>query len=329
MKPRILITGKISPDLDGTACAYAYRRLLNQQGQNTTEGIFGQPHVEAQYLIERFNITDINYSPTEPFDKFILVDSSALKGLPEVIRAEDVIEVIDHRKVQDAAQTFPNAKIQIEAVGAAATQITEKYQNAKAPIDSNSAILLYGAIYSNTLNLKAKVTTQRDKDALNWLKSQTQIPDNLIHDMFVAKTHDAIKELNTTLKDDFQDFSFGEKHIGITQLEVINLEQLIKDHLEQILSVLEELKQEYNLDSAFLTSVDLEKEFNLFVTDDSEAQTVLEKTFNIKFLNNVAKRDDLVLRKEIVPKLESFFEGIWEPKLVACILDMDKIEHVR
>lgn len=308
MKPKTLVTCKISPDLDGIACAYAYSRLLNQQGRNTTEGIFGQPHVEAQYLIERFNIADVNYSPTEPFDKFILVDSSSLKGLPEIIRPEDVIEVIDHREVQDAAQTFPNAKIQIEAVGAAATQITEKYQDSKTPINPNSAILLYGAIYSNTLNLKAKVTTQRDKDATVWLKSQTQIPDNLVHDIFVAKTRAAAEELSTTLKDDFQDFTFGAKHVGITQLEVVNLEQLVKDHLEQILSILEELKQEYNLDLVFLTSVDLEKEFNLFITIDFEAQSVLEKTLNIKFQKNVAKRGGLILRKEIVPRLEGCFE---------------------
>ena len=41
--------------------------------------------------------------------------------MPVVIRPQDVVEVIDHRLSNNAAELFPKAKIQIEPVGAAAT----------------------------------------------------------------------------------------------------------------------------------------------------------------------------------------------------------------
>ena len=52
---------------------------------------------------------------------------------------------------------------------------------------------------------------------------------------------------------------------------------------------------------AFLTSCDLEKDFNLFVTSDKEMQELLEKIFKVDFKDNVARRDGLILRKEIIP----------------------------
>jgi len=301
MTPRILITPKINPDLDGVACVYAYSYLLNKKSKNTTGGIFGKLHIEAQYIIDRFKITDISYSPADNFDKFILVDMSELAGCPEVVRAKDVIEVIDHREFNKASKSFPNAKIQIEKVGAAATLITERYYDENIKIDRNSAILLYSAIFSNSLNFKAKVTSEKDKKMVKWLEKQAEIPNGLIHDMFLAKTKFSEENLSEVLKGDSKEYVFGNKKIGITQLEIAELENLVRNNLSQILKILNEFKQEKDLSMAFLTSCDLEKDFNLFVTSDKEMQELLEKIFKVDFKDNVARRDGLILRKEIIP----------------------------
>lgn len=300
MNPISLVTAKINPDLDGVASAYAYSRLLQKQQQNATEGIFGHPHVEVQYLIDRFQIDDIAYSPSGHFDSFILVDASDVAGMPQVIRPEDVIEVIDHREFHRAKELFPRAKIQIEKVGAAATQIAERYQNANVSIDRNSAILLYGAIYSNTLHLKASVTTQRDQSAIEWLQKQTQIPQGLIHDMFVAKTEAASRSVENVLQSDWKEFILDSKCIGIAQLEVLQLDDFIRDYLDQILKVLDDLKQKHHLQFAFLTAVDLKQDFNIFVTKDEDAQSLLCKILGVEFKNSVGKRVGLLLRKELV-----------------------------
>lgn len=308
MSNKILITPKINPDLDGFACAYAYSRLLAKQGNSVAEGIFGEPHVEAQYLIDRFHIDDINHSPHGSFESFIFVDASNMSGMADVIRTKDVIEVIDHREVHIANELFPNAKIQIEKVGAAATQIVERYQVAGVQIDEKSAILLYCAIYSNTLNLKATISTQRDQKAIDWLQEQIQIPNGLIHDMFIAKTEATKEHLEKVLRSDYKEFLFNSKRIGIVQIEVIQLNTLVQNYLDQILVVLDDLKKKHDLEFIFLMSVDLEQNFNLFVTDDATVQSLLGSMFKIKFKKSIGKKAGMLLRKQIVPSLLSHLE---------------------
>jgi len=308
MSNKILVTSKINPDLDGFACAYAYSRLLAKQGKSVTDGIFGKPHVEAQYLIDRFYIDDIVYNPSKAFASFVLVDVSNMSGVADVIRTKDVIEVIDHREVHIADELFPNAKIQIEKVGAAATQIVERYQGTDIQIDEKSAILLYSAIYSNTLNLKATISTQRDKRAIDWLQKQIQIPNGLIHDMFIAKTEAVKGHFEKVLYSDYKEFLFNSRRIGIVQLEVIQLNTLVKNYLDQILAVLDDLKKKHNLEFLFLTAVDLEQGFNLFVTNDTSTQSLLSRIFKIQFKKNIGKKEGMLLRKQITSSLLSHLE---------------------
>ena len=198
MSTSILITAKINPDLDGVACAYAYSHFLRMQGKNVTGGVFGQMHAEAAYLIDRFGIEDVVHDPAGPFHSFILVDASDMAGMPSAIRQEDVMEIIDHREVHRADELFPNAKIHIERVGSAATLIAEKYRSSEYSIDPHSGILLFGAIYSNTLNFQASITTERDKAAADWLRTQVAVPTSLVDEMFAFLVFQDINEIPHT-----------------------------------------------------------------------------------------------------------------------------------
>ncbi len=304
----ILITAKINPDLDGVACAYAYSRLLRTRGENAVGGIFGQMHVEAKYLVDRFNIQDVVYDPKDSFHKFILVDASDMAGMPSPIRTEDVIEVIDHREEHRAHELFPNAKIQIEQVGSAATLIVEKYQSLKCSIDFSSAVLLFGAIHSNTLNFQASIATNRDREAVDWLRSQAEIPASLIEDMFAMKTQLISEHLANAIRIDAKQFAIGKKKIGIAQLEVLYLQKLADSRLSDILIELKNMKDQYRLDATMLTAVDLREGFNLFITQDGELQSAITNALDIGFVGNIAKRKGFLLRKQLVPKLKSLSE---------------------
>lgn len=301
---KILVTPKINPDLDGLACAYAYAKLLKAKGQKVTEGIFGQSYLEAQYLIDRFKITDLRFEKDLPgkLDKFIIVDASSLEGMPSIIRAEDVVEVIDHRFTPEAEKVFPNAKVQIEAVGAAATLIAERYISTKIKPERDATILLYGAIFSNTLNFQAKVACQRDAVAILWLKNQAEIPDNLVDDMFQAKTRAIKNRLAEVLISDFKTYQFGKKKIGIAQLEALDTAKIIKDQEDKLTGTLSNLKNEHGLDYIFLTAVDLKKGVNCFFVLDGKTRNLLERILGTEFKGNLGKRPGVILRKEILPK---------------------------
>lgn len=299
----LLITSYTGPDLDGFASAFAYAEFLNDQGKNASFGFAEPPHKEAQFLLDKYNIPFqfANIDPTN-FGEIILVDASDVIGIDPRIKIENVTEIIDHRKVNDA-NVFKNAKIQIEFVGSVATLIAEKFINSKLPITKNSALLLYGAIISNTLNFQAHVTTDRDKNAAQWLAEQFSPEPNFVHEMFADKSDINPENLKASIEEDFAHFDLGKK-IGVGQLEVINAEAIVKNLSVAIINELDKIKADQGLDMIFMSVIDLEKNRNFFIAKDREAQELLQNTLNVNFENNIAVRDGLIMRKEIIPLIK-------------------------
>ncbi|MFA5889035.1 MAG: DHHA2 domain-containing protein [Candidatus Paceibacterota bacterium] len=298
----VVVTSYTEPDLDGYSCAVAYTEFLNKTGTPAVMRIFGEPHIEATYLVKKFGLK-IEEDKTADLEKIILVDASELRDLDKFVRPENVIEVIDHRKVNDA-ELFTNAKIQIEFVGSAATLIAEKFYKQNINISVSSATLLYGAIVSNTLNFRAKVTTDRDRQMAEWLNQKLGLTQEFIDDMFRAKSDVSGEKLAQRIEADFAWFKFGKHKIGCAQLEIIDVKSLVNSRKAKILQILEDLKAKDGLDMIFMSFIDLGEGFNAFITGDLEMQRVLSEILNIQFKDDLAFRPSLIMRKEIAPLLK-------------------------
>jgi len=304
MKP-ILVTSYVNPDIDGIAGAIAYCEFLQKTGTHAVVGIIGEPHAEAKYVFDRFSFEYPQIIPNaNNFNEVILVDVSSLHDLEEKISAEQVIEIIDHRKVHEADK-FPKAKAQIELVGAAATLVAEKFMQNKIDISKKSATLLYGAIISNTLNFKGGATTDRDKEAAAWLNHVAKLPETFWKELFIAKSDVSGKKLTKRIEGDFAWFVMGDKKVGIAQIEMIGAKKLVDERSDEIILVLEKIKKKMSLDFIFLNTVELVSPKNFFVAPDSETQKLLEKALHVQFIGVVAKRTNLIMRKQIVPLLLS------------------------
>ncbi|MFA5022399.1 MAG: DHHA2 domain-containing protein [Patescibacteria group bacterium] len=303
MKP-ILVTGYTNPDLDGFAGVIAYTEFLNTKKNKAVSKISGQPHTEVKYIMARFDLSyPAKIKNIISYDKIVLVDSSSLNGLDKKLNPKNVIEIIDHRKVNDAP-LFLNAKRQIELVGSAATLIAEKFRKENITPAKRSAILLYAAIISNTLNFQAKVTTKRDRAAARWLNAKLNLSDSLAKDMFKAKSDLCGGKLEKRITNDFAWFNLNNKKVGIAQIEMVGAKELVKQRKKEILQKLNTLKKDLKLDFIFLSIIDLGAGFNLFITPDKNTQDLISPILNLKFKNNEAVRPELIMRKEIVPWLK-------------------------
>jgi inorganic pyrophosphatase/exopolyphosphatase len=234
-----------------------------------------------------------------------LTDASETIGLSEKINPDQVIEIIDHRR-DNAKEEFKNAKAQIELVGACATLITEKFIKEKIKPSRESAILLYLAIVSNTINFKNKITTSRDKNAAKYLKQKYKIDKNLIHQMFLHKSNLSDK----TIEELFEEDRFVNIHAGkrftIFQLEIAEVEKFVSQNKEEIILELEKIKVGEKAVITFLSCIDLEKAENTFVAPDKSTQKFLSKTFGVRFENQIARHKGIIMRKEIVPLVKEF-----------------------
>ncbi len=309
MKP-VLVTCYVNPDLDGFASAVAYAEFLNSQGRPAQVGILGVPHDEVKYVLDRFKlINPKEISSAADFTEVILVDASDLNGLEGRIEPDKVVEIIDHRKVNEA-EKFPNAKAQIEMVGAAATLIAEKFKQADTRISNESAILIYSAIISNTLNFKGSVTTSRDKNIASWLEQFIEVPPEYWKELFTAKSDLTGDKLAKRIQGDFAWFVLGGQKVGIAQLEIIGAAALIRERGKEIITILNKIKAELNLDCIFQNTIDLEKLNNFIVTNDDLAKNILENALGIKFSGTVAIKDQLIMRKQIVPLIKEELENL-------------------
>lgn len=300
----ILITCYVNPDLDGVASAIAYGEFLQKTGKNAVVRIIGEPHDEAKYVLNRFGFAyPQTISNADDFDEVILVDTSNPNGLEGKIAPEKVIEIIDHRKVHDAGE-FPNAKVQIELIGAAATLIAEKFMRNNIAISKESATLVYGAIISNTLNFKSGVTTDRDREAAAWLNKVAGLPEDFWRDLFTAKSDLSGGKLAERIESDFAWFVMGGKKVGVAQIEMIGAKELLDERSGEVVQILDRIKKDMNLDHIFQNTIELENAKNFFVAQDLDTQKLLEKVLSVRFAGVVAERPDLIMRKQIVPLLK-------------------------
>jgi manganese-dependent inorganic pyrophosphatase len=243
----------------------------------------------------------------DSFDEVILVDASDLNGLEGKIAPEKVIEIIDHRKVHEADK-FPKAKAQIELVGAAATLVAEKFMQNNVSLSKESAVLLYGAIISNTLNFKGSVTTDRDRSIALWLNTIAGLPKDFWKDLFRAKSNLSQEKLAERMEGDFAWFFIGGKKIGIAQIEIMGAKKLLDERMGEMVDLLDTMKKQMGLDHVFQNTIELENAKSFFVAKDSDTQKLLERVLGVPFAGMVAERSNAILRKQIVPLLKDELE---------------------
>lgn len=307
MEELLIIATYENPDLDGVASAYAYEEFLNKTGQNSKFILFGTYQDEVEFLINKFSVSlRLNKFDDFKSNKIAIVDASDLRGLSKKINPKKIVEVIDHRKYYNPGD-FPNATFQVEPVGAAATLIAEKFDIGNVDISLNSSLLLYYAIVSNTINFKANVTTEKDIRLSTWLKEKLGKRSNFISEMFDYKTHNLSVDKQSFLDSFSSFFKIGGKHIGIVQLEITNVDNFIESNYEACMSIMREMKDQFLLDMVFITHIDLVEGFNKFLAYETETQNMLSSIFEISFEKSVAKRNGVIMRKEVVPLIKAYY----------------------
>ncbi len=304
----LLVTSYVNPDLDGAACVFAYSEFLNKMGTKAEAGIIDEPQEEAKYLFERFAIElPRRIASDGEYQKVILVDASEPGVFGDSIAPEKVVEIVDHRQAHEA-EKFPNAKVQIELVGAAATLIAEKFFRENVAISKQAATLLFGAIVAKSLNFRSSTTTNRDIETAARLNEIAGLPENFWRELFAAKSDLAGSKLEKRMIEDLAEKSFGAVKVGISQIEMIGAERLVEERQREIIDVLNKLQTDLKLDFIFLNTVELEQGFNILVSGHEPTKRLLEKILNLKFDGDAMKTQNFIMRKQIFPLLKTELE---------------------
>ena len=300
----IITTTYEGPDLDGYSSAVAYAELLRLQGKEAQPYVVGEPQIEVQWLLEEFDIKP-EFASIESLvgSQVVLLDASSLKDIPEPLKVEQIIEIIDHRKIHEA-EKFTNAKSQIDLIGAAATIVAERFQEAGLEPSRQSAFLLYGGIISNTQNLTSAATTNRDREAFKWLKEISKAPEDLVRNMFVAKSDLSGGRLEKALISDSKIPAIAGKIVGTMQLEIIDAEKLVNSRAEDIKQTMTIFAQENSVDFMFTNIKDLISGESFLFCIDQRTRELLSKIGDITWENFVGRSIHVVNRKWILSHID-------------------------
>lgn len=298
-----VVVSYIGPDMDGTSCMFAYSELLNKLGIKSNYFIWGTPKKEVGIVCDLFNIKLGGLTQLKSEYDYIAVDLNGLDQMHEIVTVNNLIEIIDHHSVSKYVPTYVNAKIQIEQVGAAASLVAEKFKENNIKPSRDAAILLYYGIISNSINLKAHTTTDKDIEMTEWLKKQCdEISEEKIKEIFEAKSKIEDKDLRTEMECEIP-LVVDDKGIIVAQLEVANLEEFLIDKKEKIVNVLSHVKEEKNPDYIYINCVDILNGYTIVIGCDDDSNRMVEDVFGISMTNGIGKVDDIIQRKEMTRKL--------------------------
>ena len=322
----LLVTPKEHPDLDGVACAVAYAELLSALGTPALPFVSGRPDAEARYVLDRLGWR----APPVPAETggLVLVDASDVLGLPSRVDPAGVIEDIDHRLHHRAASLFPNARLQIEPVGAAATLVFERFGAAGLRPTHTSSVLLLAAIHSNTQQLQGSVTTARDVEAARQLAAMSELPTGLIEGQLaadhrlarrppVASEADVARgqgpgdrvaegqlaargeeirdDLDGAIRREVKRFEHEEGAYLFSQIECAGAESLVTMALPALLSL---------GPRAMLNLVDPARPSSALLVPDASFRAWIAAKTGLAFDGVEARSQTVLLRKQIVARIE-------------------------
>lgn len=300
-KTMIIITsGAKYIDIDAYACCVAYAELLN---------LLGKPAIAASSAVWNESITNsiralnapfnTDYQP-KPNDQFVLMDLSDPDHFDKMVNLDQVIEVHDHHPgfEQYWAEKLGEGS-DIKFIGAAATLVYQQWEKAGKleQISKASAELLAAAILDNTLNFGARVTTDADHQAYQFLAQHAGLDDAWIASYFTECQQAILADLGEALRNDTKHIQFRDldEKLCLGQMVIWDAQTIIANDLETIATVLGSIQGTW---MANIVSIAEGKSY--FVARDDRVKTWAEKLLNVTFNNSVAVADHLWLRKEIM-----------------------------
>lgn len=311
-----LITAKKSPDLDAIASGICYAYFLNQKYNTDTYiaafawSIQFEPILALDYLwIINELVLISNIQHQYQFKSFIILDYSERNGIADIVQAEQVIEVIDHKQYPSFSD-FINADYRIEYVWSAATIIAERfYFHPEIELSPIYANLLLGAIFSNSLNFKARMSGFRDTRMAKRLIHKGANPNFPIY-LAEQKTKYTKENMMQVLAEDSKLIMLPKGQlVDYLQLEVRNAEQF----LDQI-SVINEHLQEIHREVECLNILhlhDIQAGITYFFSNYPDFLRYLEvHNFPGKRQEQYRVSYELLMRKDTIPLLKPILASI-------------------
>ncbi|MEE3488664.1 MAG: putative manganese-dependent inorganic diphosphatase [Bulleidia sp.] len=230
--------------------------------------------------------------------RIILVDHNEFSQSVPAIEKAQILEVVDHHRINDFATSQP-VSFRNEIVGSTATIIATMFRENQILMPKELAGLLLGAILSDTLIFQSPTTTQKDRDTANILAALADLDiDTFGKEMFAAGAAGDNRSIHDMIVSDIKYYDINGVHTMISQVIVYSAKEMNKRRKE-IQTDIDTLaaKKELGLLCVAFTSVI--EDGSVFYAGGEKADKVLEAFPGLHEL----QPGILSRKKQILPKI--------------------------
>ena len=295
----IVTSGNKYIDIDAYATIIAYANLLRLKGINAKAVSSAKLNESITQTLLDLKVGLDEYEKSEN-DKFIIVDVSNKDFFDDIVNEDKIVEVIDHHTgFEEYWKSILKEKARIEFIGAVATIIVEEYEreNLLSKMSKDVAILLMSAILDNTLNFKAKITSNRDIVAYKKLEKIAGNLKEYDKKYFLECQKTIEKDLKNAIENDIK----AEKTCDILppvfgQLTLWDKEYILSNK-DIVCETINKMSDEW-----LINIISLEDGNSYIIANNNEVKKNLERLFDLTFIDDVLELDGVWLRKEIIKK---------------------------
>ena len=160
--------------------------------------------------------------------RIILVDHNEFSQSVHAIEKAQILEVVDHHRINDFATSQP-VSFRNEIIGSTATIIATIFRENQILMPKELAGLLLGAILSDTLVFQSPTTTKKDRDAANILAALADLDiEQFAAEMFTSAAGDADLSISEMIVQDIKSFDINGYRAMISQNIVASVDDIRK-----------------------------------------------------------------------------------------------------
>lgn len=300
---RIITAGAGYLDIDAYAGIIAYAELLNLQNINARAVSTAPLNESIPPSLRQWKVAFSNAYAASPDDTFTLIDTSSPQFIDGFVALERVDEVIDHHMgYEEYWQDLIGKKADIELVGAACTQVFERWEKAGklSEISKESAGLLMSGILDNTLNFGADITTARDRHAYGELAKYAGLPNDWPARYFGEIQRTISADPVRAVKNDTKqvgEFVSRISPLTVGQLAVWDARQLLADYQDALVTSFDAESSEW-----FVNIISISEGKSYFICANPKLQGWVAELLGVTFDGERAVANRMWLRKEMVKR---------------------------
>ena len=273
-----------------------------------TEGkkIFANTHIRGLAVMENGEFKGFvtrRCFLDRPVNNVIMVDHNEPAQSIEGIETADVVEIVDHHRLDSLSTRMP-IFIAAEPLGSANTIIYQLYMRHGVMPDPYAARTMLTGIIADTLILRSPTTTVQDMSAVEMLARLAKVPsiEEFGEKLFSITDNLAIQDPREVILSDFKKYESGGVKMGIGQAEVTTLTN-VGEYKAVYLETLQQVAVEQGLDWTLLMVTDVLREKSVLLASDYRANRDLPYTRLSKQLYNMP--GVMSRKKQLLPMLIS------------------------